>query len=101
MISANDFKGDDVDITLLPPMFDIKSTKLCKNIGGGLMTGQTWHLSYWGDSSPAVYRSLLYPRTRALQVTNRKLTIVITMRSLLHDVHTYKYCDIRLFHNRQ
>ena len=35
-----------------------------------------------GDSSPgctAVYRSLLYPRMRASQITNWKLTIVITM----------------------
>jgi len=25
---------------------------------GGSMTGQAWHLSYWGDSSLKAYRSL-------------------------------------------
>ena len=46
------------------------------------MTVQARRLSYRetrGQGCTAVYRSLLYPRTKALQVTNWKLAIVITM----------------------
>jgi len=47
-------------------------------------TSQAPQLS--GDYTPgctAICRSLLYPRTRALQVTDWKLTIVITMENFI------------------